>query len=182
MACAVTYETTPVVLTTSRPRARACAPLPATCAAAAVASAASVELTFKLKKQMMLDVATGMQYLHSQNPVIIHRDLKSLNVLIDENWVTKVRIVLRIALPCRLCLLLSVTQTFMLASAPRLGRGRGGDICFCIHGTRDIYLERLDFLLFSGSPRVVATYLSLQVSTVPPQVGGGSEMTARVLL
>lgn len=50
----------------------------------------SVELTFKLKKQMMLDVASGMQYLHGQNPVIIHRDLKSLNVLIDENWVTKV--------------------------------------------------------------------------------------------
>lgn len=51
----------------------------------------SVELTFKTKKQMMLDVANGMQYLHGQNPVIIHRDLKSLNVLIDENWVTKVR-------------------------------------------------------------------------------------------
>ena len=50
----------------------------------------SVDLTFKTKKQMMLDVATGMQYLHGQNPVIIHRDLKSLNVLIDENWVTKV--------------------------------------------------------------------------------------------
>lgn len=38
----------------------------------------------------MLDVANGMKYLHGQNPVIIHRDLKSLNVLIDENWVTKV--------------------------------------------------------------------------------------------
>ncbi len=50
----------------------------------------SVDLTFKMKKQMMLDVASGMQYLHGQNPVIIHRDLKSLNVLIDENWVTKV--------------------------------------------------------------------------------------------
>lgn len=50
----------------------------------------SVDLPFKKKKQMMLDVASGMQYLHSQNPVIIHRDLKSLNVLIDEDWVTKV--------------------------------------------------------------------------------------------
>ncbi|CAN0264517.1 unnamed protein product, partial [Scytosiphon promiscuus] len=50
----------------------------------------SVDLPFKKKRQMMLDVATGMQYLHGQNPVIIHRDLKSLNVLIDENWVTKV--------------------------------------------------------------------------------------------
>lgn len=52
----------------------------------------SVDLPFKMKKQMMLDVAAGMQYLHGQNPVIIHRDLKSLNVLIDENWVTKVRL------------------------------------------------------------------------------------------
>ena len=43
-----------------------------------------------MKKQIMLDVATGMKYLHGQNPVIIHRDLKSLNVLIDESWVTKV--------------------------------------------------------------------------------------------
>lgn len=51
----------------------------------------SVDLNSKKKKQMMLDVATGMQYLHSQNPVIIHRDLKSLNVLIDEDWVTKVK-------------------------------------------------------------------------------------------
>lgn len=51
----------------------------------------SVDLSWKMKKQMMLDVATGMQYLHCQNPVIIHRDLKSLNVLIDENWVTKVQ-------------------------------------------------------------------------------------------
>ncbi|CAM9942732.1 unnamed protein product [Sphacelaria rigidula] len=50
----------------------------------------SVDLSWKMKRQMMLDVATGMQYLHCQNPVIIHRDLKSLNVLIDENWVTKV--------------------------------------------------------------------------------------------
>lgn len=43
-----------------------------------------------MKKQMMLDVASGMQYLHGQTPVIIHRDLKSLNVMIDENWVAKV--------------------------------------------------------------------------------------------
>jgi serine/threonine protein kinase len=39
---------------------------------------------------MCTDIAMGMKYLHNQNPVIIHRDLKSLNVLIDENWVTKV--------------------------------------------------------------------------------------------
>jgi sterile alpha motif and leucine zipper containing kinase AZK len=51
---------------------------------------ATVELSWSMKKTMCLDVAHGMAYLHNQNPVIIHRDLKSLNVLIDEHWVTKV--------------------------------------------------------------------------------------------
>lgn len=51
---------------------------------------ASITLSWPMKKEICLGVALGMQYLHSQNPVIIHRDLKSLNVLIDEKWVTKV--------------------------------------------------------------------------------------------
>ncbi|CAM9305397.1 unnamed protein product [Chrysoparadoxa australica] len=50
----------------------------------------TLKLSWPSKKQMCLDVAEGMHYLHTQNPVIIHRDLKSLNILIDENWVTKV--------------------------------------------------------------------------------------------
>jgi len=37
-----------------------------------------------------LSVARGMFYLHSQHPTIIHRDLKSGNVLIDGNWNIKV--------------------------------------------------------------------------------------------
>lgn len=31
-----------------------------------------------------------MNYLHSCNPVIVHRDLKSPNLLVDKNWVVKV--------------------------------------------------------------------------------------------
>ena len=31
---------------------------------------------------MSLDMAMGMQYLHAQTPIIIHRDLKSLNLLV----------------------------------------------------------------------------------------------------
>ncbi len=50
----------------------------------------SISLEWKLKKRLLEDVASGMQYLHQQDPVIIHRDLKSLNILIDENWVAKV--------------------------------------------------------------------------------------------
>ncbi len=38
-----------------------------------------------------LDVARGMTYLHAHNPPILHRDLKSLNILVDENWRGKVR-------------------------------------------------------------------------------------------
>lgn len=39
---------------------------------------------------MALDVARGMNYLHCRKPPIIHRDLKSSNLLVDKNWTVKV--------------------------------------------------------------------------------------------
>ncbi|XP_073031092.1 serine/threonine-protein kinase EDR1-like isoform X1 [Primulina eburnea] len=40
--------------------------------------------------KMALDVAKGMNYLHTRHPIIVHRDLKSPNLLVDNNWVVKV--------------------------------------------------------------------------------------------
>ncbi|XP_061343656.1 probable serine/threonine-protein kinase SIS8 isoform X2 [Gastrolobium bilobum] len=40
--------------------------------------------------RMALDTARGMNYLHKCTPVIVHRDLKSPNLLVDKNWVVKV--------------------------------------------------------------------------------------------
>lgn len=34
--------------------------------------------------------AKGMNYLHTSNPIIVHRDLKTPNLLVDKNWVVKV--------------------------------------------------------------------------------------------
>merc|ERR1711991_1037426 len=34
--------------------------------------------------------AKGMAYLHGYKPPIIHRDLKSLNLLVDTNWIVKI--------------------------------------------------------------------------------------------
>ena len=40
--------------------------------------------------RMLSDTARGMTYLHSCNPPIIHRDLKSPNLLVDEFWRVKI--------------------------------------------------------------------------------------------
>jgi serine/threonine protein kinase len=37
-----------------------------------------------------LDGSRGMQYLHSLDPPLIHRDIKSANILLDENYTGKV--------------------------------------------------------------------------------------------
>jgi len=49
-----------------------------------------VPLEWRHIVKMATDVARGMSYLHSAKPPILHRDLKSANLLVDENFNVKV--------------------------------------------------------------------------------------------
>ncbi|MCD7451759.1 putative serine/threonine-protein kinase sis8 [Datura stramonium] len=48
------------------------------------------QLDERRRLRMALDAARGMNYLHNCTPVVVHRDLKSPNLLVDKNWVVKV--------------------------------------------------------------------------------------------
>ncbi|XP_022754663.1 serine/threonine-protein kinase EDR1-like [Durio zibethinus] len=48
------------------------------------------QLDEKRRMRMALDVAKGMNYLHTSHPTIVHRDLKTPNLLVDKNWIVKV--------------------------------------------------------------------------------------------
>eukprot|EP00002_Diphylleia_rotans_P016595 TRINITY_DN322_c0_g1_i1.p1 TRINITY_DN322_c0_g1~~TRINITY_DN322_c0_g1_i1.p1 ORF type:complete len:2502 (+),score=409.05 TRINITY_DN322_c0_g1_i1:87-7592(+) len=50
----------------------------------------SMVIPYQQRVAFMLDIAKGMQYLHTAKPPIIHRDLKSHNVLVDERFRLKV--------------------------------------------------------------------------------------------
>ncbi|MDP2436532.1 MAG: protein kinase [archaeon] len=49
-----------------------------------------LELTFKTKIKMAKQAALGMNWLHRSKPPFIHRDLKTSNLLVDENFGVKV--------------------------------------------------------------------------------------------
>ena len=49
-----------------------------------------LELTWDIVLSVLLDAAKGVAYLHQSKPTIIHRDLKSHNILINEHWRAKI--------------------------------------------------------------------------------------------
>ena len=65
------------------------------------------DLHWKTKLQFALDTAKGMEYLHSIE--FVHRDLKGLNLLVDENFTVKVA-------DFGLCRVLPETLTSQVAS------------------------------------------------------------------
>jgi chitin elicitor receptor kinase 1 len=53
--------------------------------------AAKEPMTWSTRLQIALDVARGLEYIHDHSvPVYIHRDIKSENILLNENLTGKV--------------------------------------------------------------------------------------------
>eukprot|EP00727_Mastigamoeba_balamuthi_P010947 m51a1_g6475 putative adenylate guanylate cyclase (2810) ;mRNA; f:78846-93655 len=50
----------------------------------------SVVIALRMRLAIMSDIALGMAYLHHNDPPILHRDLKSSNILLDSNMQAKV--------------------------------------------------------------------------------------------
>ena len=51
---------------------------------------AAVDLTWPRRLNIALTTARGMSYLHSRTPRIVHRDLKSMNLLVSQDWELKI--------------------------------------------------------------------------------------------
>jgi len=48
-----------------------------------------IHLPWRLRLKLAIGSLYGMQYLHSFDPPLIHRDIKSLNILVDDSWNAK---------------------------------------------------------------------------------------------
>jgi hypothetical protein len=56
----------------------------------AASASRAAELTWARRLAMAGDCVRGMLYLHTRSPPILHRDLKSPNLLVDDGWRVKV--------------------------------------------------------------------------------------------
>lgn len=48
------------------------------------------EFTWPRRHAVLSQSAAGLEYLHSLSPKVVHRDLKSMNILIGADWNTRI--------------------------------------------------------------------------------------------
>lgn len=97
----------------------------------------AAELDWRRRLKLALDAAKGMHYLHTRQPPVLHRDLKSANLLVDKHWQAKVADfnLSRVMQP-------SAAVSSLAASNPR---------CFIpLIGLRSLYIKLLTFQRVSG--------------------------------
>ena len=51
-----------------------------------------IQLSFKLKIKIAKDIGNGLKYLHNKEPVVVHRDLKTANIIIGYKKRTKKKV------------------------------------------------------------------------------------------
>lgn len=49
-----------------------------------------LQLTWEVRLRICTEIAQGLDYIHKQSPVLIHRDIKCSNVLLDANLTAKI--------------------------------------------------------------------------------------------
>ena len=81
----------------------------------------ALQLNDQRRIRIALDVARGMNYLHSCRPPIVHRDLKSPNLLVDKDLTVKVGLTGRLVMSIMPCALMgAATITALLKTRPFL--------------------------------------------------------------
>ena len=73
-----------------------------------------VTLPLKIKYDILLDVANGLNYLHHKTPPIIHRDLTAQNILLTESFNAKIS---DLGVSKQICLTKSRSQTVVPGNA-----------------------------------------------------------------
>ncbi len=53
-------------------------------------AAGTAQLTWLKTLKILLDAASGMHYIHSQRPQLVHKDLTSNSILLTEDWTVKI--------------------------------------------------------------------------------------------
>ncbi|EGD80352.1 TKL/DICTY4/DRK protein kinase [Salpingoeca rosetta] len=88
-------------------------------------------LDWRLRYRFALDAAQGMLFLHSKTPPLLHRDLKSANLLVAEDWTVKVADFGTARLSEHLTGVSAEEQDYQQSLLHSQSEGAVGTICWC---------------------------------------------------